>query len=188
MPLHISNICRRCIVRIKNIKGRKNMFLLFIMCLALIGVAQMFMYFRWPKRNQTVYPPMNFGIPYHRNKCSNKFERDMFDELIKLGCYPHTQVHEKRYSLDFVVYGSGVAAGRKVCIETDGEVWHNKAHDEKRDAYLKSIGYSDVIRVKYKPWRQNKRACMQEVEMKLYTLQMLPESHPSYQLQFQLNS
>ena len=104
----------------------------------------------------------------------------MFDALVNLGYMPLTQVKEARYRLDFVL----IENGKKVCIETDGEVWHDADHDQKRDKYLLSVGYESVIRVKYGDWKENKAYYMPKVALRLYELQVLPELHPSYKLQF----
>lgn len=123
------------------------------------------------------------GIAYNRKKCSNRFELALFDSLVQMGYYPLCQIKEGRYRLDFVL----IENGKRIVVEADGDIFHNDKHDRKRDNYLKKMGYHDVIRVKYSQWKENRMECVKKLEMKLYTLQHLPSSHPSFDLQFDSN-
>ncbi|MEM5663069.1 hypothetical protein AAHB94_00960 [Bacillus toyonensis] len=70
-------------------------------------------------------------------------------------------------------------------MEADGDIFHDAKRDAKRDHYLKQIGYKSVIRIKYSAWKENKMKSISRLEMRLYELELLPSSHPSFELQFQ---
>ena len=142
------------------------MFALIVLGMALYGVWYAIRNFQRPTLHHHRDENRKTEILRNRTGCSNRFEREMFDALVNLGYMPLTQVKEARYRLDFVL----IENGKKVCIETDGEVWHDADHDQKRDKYLLSVGYEAVIRVKYGDWKENKAHCMQKVEMRLYEL------------------
>lgn len=73
----------------------------------------------------------DIGIKHNRDKCANRFEREVFDCLVKLGYYPLSQVKEGRYRLDFVLLENN----KRIVIECDGDIFHNAQHDRKRDAF-----------------------------------------------------
>ncbi|WP_028401055.1 DUF559 domain-containing protein [Ectobacillus panaciterrae] len=156
------------------------MFAVIILGMAFYGLWYIIRNLQKPNLNHHKDQNRKAEIFRNRAGCSNRFEREMFDALVSLGYTPLTQVKEARYRLDFVLMENG----KKVCVEADGEVWHDADHDQKRDKYLLSVGYEAVIRVKYGDWKENKARCIQKLEIRLYELKLLPELHPSYKLQF----
>lgn len=73
-------------------------------------------------------------------KCESPIERKLYNGLIQHQIYPVTQYKVGRYRLDFAI------PSQKICIEADGKAYHSspkqKAHDRKRDAYLKDKGWT----------------------------------------------
>ncbi|PEP39198.1 DUF559 domain-containing protein [Bacillus pseudomycoides] len=157
------------------------MFVIAITLLAAYGLFFTVKNFKIEKINKPSHDSRSLGIDHNRKKCSNRFELDMFNTLVQMGYYPLCQVKEKRYKLDFVL----IENGKKVVIETDGDIFHDAKRDRIRDQYLKKIGYSAVIRIKYSAWKENKMKCISRLEIRLYELELLPSSHPSFELQFQ---
>ena len=51
---------------------------------------------------------------------------------------------------------------------------------------FKKAGYSSVLRIKYSQWKEDKNKCILRLESKLYELQHLPSTHPSFHLQFNI--
>lgn len=155
-------------------------FLIFIIGLCLYGLIYAF------KNMKLEYKPLpkndrrESGITHNRQKCSNRFEKDVFNTLVQLGYYPICQVKEGRYKLDFVL----IENGKRAVVEADGDIFHDAKRDKIRDHYLKKVGYSSVIRIKYSEWKEDKIKCIRKLEMRLYELELLPASHPSFQLQF----
>lgn len=41
-------------------------------------------------------------------------------------------------------------------IIADGDIFYNAKRERIRDQYLKEIGYSAVIRIKYSAWKEDK--------------------------------
>jgi very-short-patch-repair endonuclease len=58
------------------------------------------------------------------------------------------------YVMDFAV------VDKKICIECDGEVWHEEGnnHDRKRDAYFKSCGWK-ILRFNGQQIIKDKEGC-----------------------------
>ena len=73
------------------------------------------------------------------NKCESPIERRMLKSLWMNGYNPLAQYKVGYYRLDFALLRY------KIAIECDGKQWHSspkqKAHDRKRDAYLRSRGW-----------------------------------------------
>ncbi|KXY54388.1 DUF559 domain-containing protein [Bacillus cereus] len=157
------------------------MFVIAITLLAAYGLFFAMKNLKFEKINKPSHDSRSIGIEHNRKKCSNRFELDMFNTLVQMGYYPLCQIKEKRYKLDFVL----IENGKKVAIEADGDIFHDKKRDTKRDHYLKQIGYKSVIRIKYSAWKEDKMKCISRLEMRLYELELLPSSHPSFELQFQ---
>lgn len=160
------------------------MFVIAITLLAAYGLFFTIKNLKFEKINKPSHDSRSMGIEHNRKKCSNRFELDMFNTLVQMGYYPLCQVKEKRYKLDFVL----IENGKKVAIEADGDIFHDAKRDAKRDHYLKQIGYKSVIRIKYSAWKENKMKSISRLEMRLYELELLPSSHPSFELQFQTAS
>ncbi|PEK34095.1 DUF559 domain-containing protein [Bacillus pseudomycoides] len=155
-------------------------FLIFIIGLCLYGLIYAFKNIKFEYKSIQRNDNRKSGIAYNRQKCSNRFELDMFNTLVQMGYYPLCQVKEKRYKLDFVL----IENGKRVVIETDGDIFHNAKRDKIRDHYLKKVGYAAVLRIKYSEWKEDKIKCISRLEMHLYELELLPASHPSFDLQF----
>lgn len=158
------------------------LFTFFIICLFIYGIA-----FAIKNAQLKISPKQrtdqrDIGIKHNREKCGNRFEREVFDCLVKLGYYPLSQVKEGRYRLDFVLLENN----KRIVIECDGDIFHNAQHDKKRDAYLKKAGYVSVLRIKYSQWKEDKNKCILRLESQLYKLQHLPSTHPSFNLQFNI--
>ncbi|MFB9759073.1 hypothetical protein [Ectobacillus funiculus] len=103
------------------------MFALIVLGMALYGVGYAIRNFERPNLHHHRDQNRKAEILRNRAGCSNRFEREMFDPLVDLGYTPLTQVKEARYRLDFVL----IENGKKVCIKTDGEVWHDADHVTK---------------------------------------------------------
>ncbi|MBJ8031263.1 DUF559 domain-containing protein [Bacillus cereus group sp. N21] len=157
------------------------MFVIAITLLAAYGLFFAVKNLKFEKINKHSNDARSIGIEHNRKKCGNRFELDMFNTLVQMGYYPLCQVKEKRYKLDFVL----IENGKKVAIEADGDIFHDAKRDKIRDQYLKKIGYSAVIRIKYSSWKEDKMKSISRLEMRLYELELLPSSHPSFELQFQ---
>ncbi|MEW6009621.1 MAG: AAA domain-containing protein, partial [Candidatus Omnitrophota bacterium] len=69
------------------------------------------------------------GNPNEREKCQSDFERDVFDELVKIGLEVYAQVPCAGFFIDFVVIDK---EGRRIAIECDGE-FHYDEYGELRE-------------------------------------------------------
>lgn len=76
------------------------------------------------------------------NKTESPIERRLLRTLWGLNVNVVSQYPFGPYRLDFAI------PGLKLCIEADGKDYHSspiqKAHDRKRDAYLKSFGWKTL--------------------------------------------
>ena len=76
------------------------------------------------------------------NKTESPIERRLFKALWNLNYPVVCQYSIGSYRLDMALPGD------KIAIEADGKDWHTKphqkAHDRKRDAYLKSCGWETL--------------------------------------------
>lgn len=77
-------------------------------------------------------------IDLEYSKTESPIERVMFRLLTNNGFYPQTQVPCGKYRIDLVILG-------KIALECDGKQWHSspqqKAHDKRKDAFLRENGY-----------------------------------------------
>ncbi|PIE92788.1 hypothetical protein CO726_24800 [Bacillus fungorum] len=158
------------------------LFIIFLISLFIYGLAFTIKNMQFEIKPKQRTDQRDIGIKHNREKCGNRFEREVFDYLVKLGYYPISQVKEGRYRLDFVLLENN----KRIVIECDGDIFHNAQHDKKRDAYLKKVGYVSVLRIKYSQWKEDKHKCILRLESKLYELQHLPSTHPSFHLQFDI--
>lgn len=75
----------------------------------------------------------------NRDKCESPIERRLYDTLRNNGYVVTTQVQEGPYRIDIALRGA------KIAIECDGKAYHSspsqKAHDRKKDAYLRTQGW-----------------------------------------------
>jgi very-short-patch-repair endonuclease len=82
--------------------------------------------------------------PFYRElrKCESPIEKRLFKAIQRLNCYVVTQYSFGRYRLDMAL------PNLQIAIEADGKAYHSspkqKAHDRKRDAYLKSHGWQTL--------------------------------------------
>ncbi|MGP4077298.1 endonuclease domain-containing protein [Halobacillus sp. K22] len=71
-------------------------------------------------------------------KCESPIERRLYNGLVSF-LYPRTQYPEGKFRIDIAFPGS------KIAIECDGKAFHSsasqKAHDRKKDRYLRSKGW-----------------------------------------------
>lgn len=74
-----------------------------------------------------------------KEKCESPIEHRLYNALRHNGYYPSTQVRVGKYRLDLAF------EHQKLAIECDGRAYHSsplqKAHDRRKDAYLKSQGW-----------------------------------------------
>ncbi|MFC7063973.1 endonuclease domain-containing protein [Halobacillus seohaensis] len=75
------------------------------------------------------------------NKCESPIERRLYNGLVSYGLQPRTQWPAgRRYRIDLAF------PGRMIAIEADGKAYHStpaqKAHDRKKDRYLRSKGWT----------------------------------------------
>ena len=72
-------------------------------------------------------------------KCESPMERKLFNGLRSRDYFVTTQYNVGRYRLDMAILNL------KIAIEADGKAYHSspkqKAHDRKRDKYLRSQGW-----------------------------------------------
>ncbi|MDA1569902.1 DUF559 domain-containing protein [Bacillus cereus] len=84
------------------------------------------------EHEETSYIDLEYG------KTESPIERVMFRLLMNNGFYPQTQVPCGKYRIDLVILG-------KIAVECDGKKWHSssqqKAHDKRKDAFLRENGY-----------------------------------------------
>lgn len=79
---------------------------------------------------------------YHVFKGENRLEKRFRQTLEKLNIPFKQEVPFGRfYSVDFTI------AKAKIAIEVDGDYWHNQKKDDKKDAFLRSLGWN-VVRFK----------------------------------------
>ncbi|MFC7321953.1 endonuclease domain-containing protein [Halobacillus campisalis] len=72
-------------------------------------------------------------------KCESPIERRLYNGLVSYGLHPRTQYPEGKFRIDIAF------PGLKLAIECDGKAFHSsaaqKAHDRKKDRYLRSKGW-----------------------------------------------
>ncbi|GAA3315352.1 hypothetical protein GCM10020331_010120 [Ectobacillus funiculus] len=151
------------------------MFALIVLGMALYGVGYAIRNFERPNLHHHRDQNRKAEILRNRAGCSNRFEREMFDPLVDLGYTPLTQVKEARYRLDFVLIEKRKKRYVLKQMERFGMM----------QIMLLSVGYEAMIRVKIRRLEgKTKLIICQKVALRLYELQVLPELHPSYKLQF----
>ncbi|RDW15945.1 endonuclease domain-containing protein [Oceanobacillus chungangensis] len=73
-------------------------------------------------------------------RCESPIERRVYQGLVQHGLYPVPQYKQGRYRIDLAFPGSLLA------IECDGKAYHSspeqKAHDRKKDRFLRSKGWT----------------------------------------------
>lgn len=83
--------------------------------------------------------PEPFIADPERIKCESPIEFRLYDALKVQGEYVRTQVPCGRYSIDITLPAYHIA------IECDGKAYHStpeqKAHDKRKDAYLRKNGW-----------------------------------------------
>lgn len=109
---------------------------IFFLLLTMGGLAYLF--FEMGPKPETV--------PTHvleYNKLESPIERRLYKALVANGYNVRAQVPCGRYRIDLVI--------RDIAIECDGKAYHSspaqKAHDRRKDAFLRKNGYRKVIRV-----------------------------------------
>jgi very-short-patch-repair endonuclease len=96
----------------------------------------------------------------NRNKRTS-IEQLMHDDLIKNNIDFSEQYPIGRYVADFALLE------HNIIIECDGEYWHNKEKDSKRDADLKILGY-ETIRFSEKQLKNNIDLCIKIIKERLH--------------------
>ncbi|MGG1483530.1 DUF559 domain-containing protein [Peribacillus castrilensis] len=93
------------------------------------------------KRRHKGIEPAGYVPPFMEElgKCESPIERSVLKSLWLRNHQVVAQYPVGRYRLDLAI------PALMICIECDGKAWHSsaaqKAHDRKRDAYLKSQGW-----------------------------------------------
>lgn len=91
------------------------------------------------------YKPSGADIESHEvdeyTNCESPIERRLYNGLVSYGLHPRTQYPAgRKYRIDIAF------PGPKLAIECDGKAFHSspkqKAHDRKKDRYLKSQGWT----------------------------------------------
>ncbi|MFD1018687.1 endonuclease domain-containing protein [Thalassobacillus hwangdonensis] len=88
-----------------------------------------------------IYKPPQQEAPFDSElaKCESPIERRLYNGLVSVGLYPRTQYPVGKYRIDIAF------VGQKIAIEADGKAYHStpeqKAHDRKKNRYLKKNGW-----------------------------------------------
>lgn len=97
-------------------------------------------------------------------KCESPIERRLYNGLTSAGLYPRAQWPEGRYRIDIAF------PGKKIAIEADGKAFHStpeqKAHDRKKDRYLRSKGWT-VLRFTGSRIHRNLPAVVERIDREL---------------------
>lgn len=86
----------------------------------------------WPKQDR-------FKRDQQYIKCESPIERKLYQALVFNGYAPQTQTPCGRYRIDITL------PAQRIAIECDGKAYHSstaqRAHDRKKDKYLKDNGW-----------------------------------------------
>lgn len=98
-------------------------------------------------------------------KCESPIEKRLFRSLWLKGHRPISQYPVKPYRLDMAL------PALKIAIEADGKAFHSsseqKAHDRKRDAYLRSKGWI-VLRFTGSQIHRNINSVIKNIEAEIH--------------------
>jgi very-short-patch-repair endonuclease len=98
------------------------------------------------------------------SKCESPIESRVYNALRYRGHYVRTQVPCGKYRIDIVL------PHYRLAIECDGKDWHSspeqKAHDRRKDAYLRKQGYS-VMRISGSQINGNMKGVIKRIENKI---------------------
>lgn len=81
-------------------------------------------------------PYSRFGNPNEREKCQSAFERDVFDELVKIQLEIYAQVPCAGFFIDFVVFDR---EGRRMAVECDGDFHYEDGELREEDYQRQDI-------------------------------------------------
>lgn len=129
----------------------------YIVFFTLIAIPIIISFFYNPTEDQDVYK-------YEVNKCESYIERRLYYGLVNNGIQPISQFPVGRYRIDLAV------PSKKIAIEADGKDFHStpkqKAHDRKRDRYLRSKGWS-VLRFSGSSINKDLGGCVKRIKAKV---------------------
>jgi very-short-patch-repair endonuclease len=113
------------------------------------------------RNDKTVSVPT---IDFQRIKCESPIETILYNALKNKGYNIETQVRCGKYRIDMTL------PLYKLAIECDGKEFHSnpeqKAHDRKKNAYLRRSGWS-IMRIKGSQIHRNLPKVIQRIEKKI---------------------
>lgn len=116
----------------------------------------------WAKRYYKENPEKHPCVILSRRKNKRtSIEQLMYDNLIQNKIDFLEQYPIDGYIADFAILD------HNVIIECDGEYWHNKENDLKRDEHLKILGF-ETIRFSEKQLKKNIKLCIDTIKGRLY--------------------
>ncbi|MDO6658005.1 endonuclease domain-containing protein [Anaerobacillus sp. 1_MG-2023] len=98
---------------------------------------------------------------FQRTKCESPIERRLYDVLVFNNYYVETQYPLGNYRIDLAI------PYLKLAIECDGKQYHSstqqKAHDRRKDKYLRSKGWK-VMRFTGRQINRNPKAILLKIQ------------------------
>lgn len=104
------------------------------------------------------------AAPTAFDKCESPIERRLYNVLVNNDYYVQTQVQCGKYRIDLAL------PAERIAIECDGKAYHSspsqKAHDRKKNAYLKQQGWK-VLRFTGKRIYKDPKGILKRIEKEL---------------------
>jgi very-short-patch-repair endonuclease len=103
-------------------------------------------------------------VAAERYKCESPIERRLYDAMVFHGYAVQTQVQCGKYQIDLALMSPRIA------IECDGKAYHSspqqKAHDRRKDAYLRDQGWR-VVRISGREITRNLGKVIKRIDAKM---------------------
>lgn len=104
-----------------------------------------------------------YSVERERQKCESYIELKLFNELVKEGKKPYTQVGCGNYRIDIALRQNGY----KYAIECDGKAYHSSPeqikHDRRKDRYLRKNNWK-VMRLTGSQINGDLGQCLKKIE------------------------